>query len=58
MGMGTDETTSLKGQQELQEFFQPHGVQSLAISEGNIGCPHEEGEDFPMGEDRPSCPFW
>jgi len=25
---------------------------------GNIGCPHEEGLDFPEGEDCPFCPFW
>jgi hypothetical protein len=24
----------------------------------NRGCPHEEGEDFPHGEDCPFCPFW
>jgi hypothetical protein len=23
-----------------------------------MGCPHEEGEDFPVGEDCPFCPFW
>ncbi len=49
--VGTDVTTSLKVQTELQEFFQQHGVQSVAMSEGNMGCPHEEGEDFPVGED-------
>src|SRR5260370_6404193 len=26
----------------------------VAMSQGNMGCPHEEGEDFPHGED---CPF-
>ena len=34
---------------------QLHGVKSVAMTEGNMGCPHEEGEDFPLGED---CPFW
>ena len=56
--VGTDVTTSPKVQQELQEFLQQHGVQSVAMSEGNMGCPHEEGEDFPVGEDCPFCPFW
>lgn len=23
-----------------------------------MGCPHEEGEDFPVGENCPFCPFW
>jgi len=56
--VGTDVTTSAKVQKELQEFFQRHGVQSVAMSEGNMGCPHEEGADFAVGEDCPFCPFW
>jgi hypothetical protein len=51
-------TTSPKVQQELQDFFHRHGVQSVAMSDGNMGCPHEEGEDFPLGEDCSFCPFW
>ena len=45
-------------QQEIGEFFKRHGVKSVAATEVNIGCPHEEGEDFPVGEDCPFCPFW
>jgi hypothetical protein len=56
--VGTDVTTSPKVQQELQEFFRQHGVRSVGMSDGNMGCPHEEGEDFPLGEDCPFCPFW
>jgi hypothetical protein len=56
--VGTDVTTSLKVQKELQEFFRRHGVRSVGMSEGNMGCPHEEGEDFPAGEDCPFRPFW
>jgi hypothetical protein len=56
--VGTNVTTNPKVQKEIQEFFQQYGVQSVAMSEGNMGCPHEEGEDFPLGEDCPFCPFW
>jgi len=42
----------------MQEFFTQHGVKSVAMSDGNMGCPHEEGPDFPVGEDCPFCPFW
>ena len=56
--VGTEVTTNPKVQKELQEFFEQHGVRSVAMSEGNMGCPHEEGEDFPIGEDCPFCPFW
>jgi hypothetical protein len=56
--VATDVTTSPRIQQELRDFFLQHGVKSVAMSEGNMGCPHEEGEDFPHGEDCPFCPFW
>ena len=56
--VATDVTTSPKIQREIQEFFKQHGVTSVAMSDGNMGCPHEEGEDFPEGEDCPFCPFW
>ena len=56
--VATDVTTSPKVKIEIQEFFDKHGVKSVAMSEGNMGCPHEEGEDFPDGEDCPFCPFW
>jgi len=56
--VATDVTTNPKIQQEMQDFFRQHGVQTVAISDGNMGCPHEEGLDFPHGEDCPFCPFW
>jgi hypothetical protein len=56
--VATDVTTNPRIQQEMKDFFLQHGVQSVAMSEGNMGCPHEEGLDFPHGEDCPFCPFW
>jgi len=56
--VATDVTTNPKIQREIMEFFNEHGVKSVAMSDGNMGCPHEEGEDFPVGEDCPFCPFW
>ena len=56
--VATAVTTSPKNQQELKDFFLQHGVKSVAMSEGNMGCPHEEGLDFPHGEDCPFCHFW
>ncbi len=56
--VATDVTTNPKVEQEMKEFFAGHGVGSVAVSEGNMGCPHEEGEDFPYGTDCPFCPFW
>ena len=31
---------------------------SIAAADGIIGCPHEEGVDYPMGEHCPDCLFW
>ncbi len=56
--VGTDVSTSPKVQRELKEFFEKHGVKSVVLSDSNMGCPHEEGLDFPRGEDCPFCPFW
>src|ERR1700687_3490075 len=56
--VATDVTTNPKVQQEMKDFFLQHGVKSVAMTEGNMGCPHEEGLDFPQGEDCPFCPFW
>ena len=56
--VATDVTTNPKFQQEIQDFFKEHGVKSVAATSENMGCPHEEGEDFPLGEDCPLCPFW
>lgn len=38
--------------------IQSHGVQSVVITDGILGCPHEEGIDYPQGTSCPQCPFW
>jgi hypothetical protein len=43
---------------EIGEFFQEQQVQNVVMTEGVIGCPHEEGIDYPAGESCPECPFW
>jgi len=56
--VATDVTTSPKVQKEIDRFFKKHGVKRVGMSDGNMGCPHEEGEDFPVGGDCPFCPWW
>ena len=56
--VATDVTANPKVRREIEKFFRKHGVRSVSVSDGNIGCPHEEGEDFPVGGDCPFCPFW
>jgi hypothetical protein len=53
-----DFDADLKLQQEMQDFFREHGVKSVTVGNGNAGCPHEEGKDFPVGGDCPFCPWW
>ncbi len=31
------------------EFIALHGVKSVVVTDGIIGCPHEEGTDYPEG---------
>ena len=56
--MGTNVLENPKTQREIGEFFAIHGAKSVSMSYGNVGCPHEEGLDYPAGEDCPFCPFW
>jgi len=44
--------------QEIVDFIKRHGVRSVIVTDGIIGCPHEEGIDYPKGEDCPHCPYW
>ncbi|MGI6851959.1 hypothetical protein [Mesorhizobium sp. 1B3] len=42
---------------EILEFLEKHQVRTVAMSDGIIGCPHEEGIDY-EGEWCPVCEFW
>lgn len=44
--------------QQVQEFFLAHNVQSVIYVRENIACAHEEGLDYPFGQDCPFCPYW
>ncbi len=44
---------------EIMAFVKEHAAKSVALSDGIIGCPHEEGKDYPEGEAAcPECPYW
>lgn len=47
-----------KIQEKIAAFLKENGAKSIIATEGTIGCIHEEGKDFPIGEDCPFCPFW
>ena len=44
--------------EEVLEFIRGHAVRSVAMTERVLGCPHEEGVDYPDGGSCPVCPFW
>lgn len=44
--------------EEVTDFIKQRGAKSVVVTDGNMGCPHEEGIDFPKGKDCPYCPFW
>ena len=43
---------------QIGEFIRSHNVKSVVMPDRIIGCPHEEGIDYPEGEPCPECPFW
>jgi hypothetical protein len=40
------------------DFIRSRGVRTVAMADRIIGCPHEEGTDYPEGQTCPECPFW
>jgi hypothetical protein len=43
---------------EILDFIAHSQVHRVVAVEKIIGCPHEEGIDYPEGETCPQCPFW
>jgi hypothetical protein len=39
------------------EFVRLHAVKSVVMTDGIIGCPHEEGSDYPTGQACPQVPL-
>lgn len=45
-------------QNQILTLIKSHGVPSVIGTDGIIGCPHEEGIDYPEGQSCPKCPYW
>jgi hypothetical protein len=43
---------------QINAFLREHQVLSVSMVDRIIGCPHEEGIDYPEGEACPECPYW
>ncbi len=42
----------------IEEFIREQGVRSVVMTDRIIGCPHEEGIDYPEGQPCARCPYW
>src|ERR1700676_1761706 len=43
--------------ERVLNFLKEHATKSVVVTDGIIGCPHEEGIDYPEGKSCPKCPF-
>ena len=43
---------------DVAAFLLEYGVTDSVGADRMLGCPHEEGIDYPMGRTCPRCPFW
>ena len=43
---------------QILAFLKEHGAKSVIATDSLIGCPHEEGIDYPEGKSCPRCPYW
>ncbi|WP_448550541.1 hypothetical protein [Thalassotalea fusca] len=43
---------------EVLGFIDENGAKSVSMVEEIIGCPHEEGIDYPVGGHCPKCVYW
>jgi hypothetical protein len=53
-----DVRTDHRIQAEIDAFLKEHRVRQVVGPDRIIGCPHEEGIDYPEGEQCPQCAFW
>lgn len=44
--------------QQIVDFLDQQQPEHVAMPDHIIGCPHEEGIDYPRGDSCPHCPFW
>ena len=44
--------------EQILTFLKKHEPRSTVVTDGIIGCPHEEGVDYPEGTSCPQCPYW
>ena len=43
---------------QILNFISANGAKSVVSPSEIIGCPHEEGIDYPEGQSCPNCHYW
>jgi hypothetical protein len=43
---------------DVADWLHSQGIKATINPDRIIGCPHEEGFDYPIGRVCPQCPFW
>lgn len=43
---------------EIADWLGSEGIKDTISHDRIIGCPHQEGIDYPIGRTCPQCPFW
>jgi hypothetical protein len=43
---------------QVAAFFRRHRIRQIASTRRIMGCPHEEGKDYPEGGKCPHCAYW
>jgi hypothetical protein len=54
----TDARFNEKLTNEIAAYLKQQGAVSVAAVGKILGCPHEEGTDYPEGAGCPQCPYW
>ena len=43
---------------EVLDFVSANSAKSVVVADAILGCPHEEGTDYPEGEKCSKCSYW
>jgi hypothetical protein len=54
----TDARSDVAIARQIGDFIETHAAKSVVLVDRILGCPHEEGIDYPEGAACPRCPFW
>jgi len=44
--------------EQIIKFIKENEAKSVVMADRIMGCPHEQGVDYPDGSKCPKCPFW